>query len=90
MITSVCDLHLDSYVIEPLDADPIDGNQAQYEAEFAVIAKKGVITQAFVSDMMIEYTNNGGYLRFAGRRRKVDDLDFSYMLIRATINAHEL
>ncbi|WP_416768522.1 hypothetical protein ACM66T_10225 [Sulfurimonas sp. ST-25] len=86
-IKAVLEQHIPVYKVVRLDADPL--NPTQYVARFAAIFKEGEITQAMISDMLKEYTDNGGDLEFDGTRKELDNLDFDVMFVKATINAHE-
>lgn len=86
-IRAVAEDHIPVHKLVRAGSEPLSA--AQYTARFAVIFK-GEITQAMISDMLKEYTDNGGDLEFDGTNRELDDLDFDVMFVKATINAHQI
>jgi hypothetical protein len=79
---------MQQYTVVRLDSEP--ATPTQYVARFAAIFTVGSITQAMISDMLKEYTDNGGDLEFDGTKKELDDLDFDVMFVKATINAHQI
>lgn len=87
-ITEVCEKHTSVHKVVRMESE--DLNPTQYIAKFAVVFKDASITQAMISDMKKEYTDNGGNINFEGTRKELDNLNFDVMFVTATINAHEV
>lgn len=85
-ITEVCTAeNLSAYKLVRLEANGIAGNFREYEAQFAIIVKDGVLEESFVKAMMLKCADVGGNLVFDGSSKRMEDLDSEVMIISATI-----
>lgn len=87
-LKALCATHLQGFEVVRIGSNA--KTASQYDATFAVITNDGNISQALISDILKDKTDNGGKLEYVETKREINDLKTEVLIVTATIDAHKL